>query len=101
MTQYFKKKKNQAKDIALERIRDLFNQADKTKKQELANRYVSLARKISSRLKVRIPSDLKRRFCKHCGSHLRVGTTLRIRLNKGKKTYFCTFCGKITRIPYK
>ena len=101
MKNYHQKKKNQAKDIALERIEELFKQAELTKNRTLANRYVKIARDISSRLKIRIPKDLKRKFCKHCGSYLRLGTTVRIRLNKGKKSYYCTFCHKFTRIPYK
>lgn len=103
MKSYFKKKKSEEKSIAEERIKELFKQADEIfpKNKALANRYVKIARNISTRLKVRIPSDLKRRFCKQCMNYLKVGVNARIRLNKGKKTYLCINCGKISRVPYK
>ena len=103
MIKRFRKKKSQEKSIAMERIKELFKQAEAVyiKKPGLASSYVALARRISTRTKTRIPRELKRRFCKHCGSYLHVGTTVRIRLSKGKKIYFCMNCGKYTRIPYK
>ena len=94
----FQKKKNNAKDIALERINELFKQADLNPKY--ANRYVSIARKLSSKLKVRIPVQLKRKFCKNCGIY-HSSKTLRTRLNKGKKSYFCLNCKTFLRVPYK
>jgi ribonuclease P protein subunit RPR2 len=103
MKNKFKKKKQETKIIAQQHIVDLFKEADAVFKRhpEMANKYVALARRISSRLKVKIPLELKRKFCKHCGSYLRIGTNARVRLNKGKKSYFCMNCGKFTRIPYK
>ncbi|MEK6886282.1 MAG: ribonuclease P [Nanoarchaeota archaeon] len=94
----FQKRKNNAKSVALERINELFGQASLNPKY--ANRYVSLARRISSKLKVRIPVQLKRRFCKNCGVY-HSSKTLRIRLNNGKKTYFCLNCKTFLRVPYK
>lgn len=99
----FKKKKSQVKSIALERIAELFKQADLafSKHPERSNKYVAFALKISSRTKTKLPRELKRRVCKHCKSYLVPGKNARIRLNKGKKTYFCMVCGKFTRVPYK
>lgn len=94
----FQKRKNRTKEIALERIEELFRQAEL--RPNMAERYVILARKISSRTKTKIPLQYKRRFCKHCNSYL-VGTNSRIRLTRGKKTYFCMNCKTYTRIPYK
>src|SRR6266540_4920232 len=55
--------------VARERIEILVDQARKTVKdnEELSRRYVDLARRISERTKVRIPSELKRYLCKGCG----------------------------------
>ncbi len=94
----FRKRKNKAKSVALERIKELFRQAELNPKY--ANRYVSLARKISSRHKVRISLELRRKFCKNCGMFWSA-KTLKIRLNKGKKTYFCKNCESFLRVPYK
>ena len=61
------------KEIALERIYRLFELAEKEfgkGNKERANRYVELARKISSRNKATIPTELKKRFCKKCGCFL-------------------------------
>ena len=63
----------------------------------LSNRYVTLARKISMKFKVRIPTELKRRFCKHCYKYLMPGKTVRIRTHKGKVVYNCLNCKKFMR----
>ena len=90
-------------DIAEERIEILFSLAEKEFKKhpDRAERYIELARKIGLRYNVRLPKDLKRKFCKKCMNYLKPGVNTRIRLNKGKKTYFCMDCGKIVRVPYK
>ncbi len=67
--------KNKRKEIALERIYRLFELAENEfgKKPERSKRYVELARKISTRNKATVPSELKKRFCKKCGSFLKKG----------------------------
>ena len=63
--------------IALERIWRLFELAEKEfdkGNRERANRYVELARKISSRNKATIPTELKRKFCKKCRAFLKKGS---------------------------
>ena len=63
-----KPKPAKQRKLALERIEELFKQADKAfkKNPELSDRYVHLARKIAMKYKVKIRSPLKKRFCKHC-----------------------------------
>ncbi len=97
-----KKKSGKIKQIALERIQTLFNEAEKVFKKDpkLANRYVFLARKISMKAKARIPSRLKRRFCKHCYSYLMPGVNVRVRTQRGKVVYYCLNCKKYMRFPY-
>jgi len=103
MKKRFAKKKQEAKKIAEDRIKELFKQADNVfpKRKDLAKRYVTLAKKIATKVRVKIPTTLRRRFCKHCGSYLRVGTNARIRLHKKRKNYFCMECEGFTRVPYK
>ena len=50
------------KQIAKERIEILFEQASKAKNQALANRYVTLARKIQMKARIRMPRNLKRKL---------------------------------------
>jgi len=71
-----RKNKNQVKEIALERIWRLFELAGKEYgkgNKELANRYVGLARKIGTRNRAVVPTELKQKFCKKCGAFLKKG----------------------------
>lgn len=103
MKRAHKKKSFNTRVIAFGRIKELFKQADEvfSKTPSLANRYVTLARKISMKYKIKLPIELKRKFCKSCYKYWKPGKTVRIRLLKGRKVYFCEFCKKFTRIPYK
>ena len=67
--------KNKRKEIALERIHRLFELAEEEfeKRPDRSNRYVELARKLSTRNKAVIPAELKKQFCKKCGSFLAKG----------------------------
>jgi len=91
------------KDAALGRAELLLNEAKKVfnKDKNLANKYVKIARKICMKHKIKLPKDLKRRFCKHCYSYLVPGKNLRIRNQKGKIVYYCLECKKYTRFPIK
>ncbi|MBW3003233.1 ribonuclease P [Candidatus Woesearchaeota archaeon] len=94
-----KRDKIDEKRIAKERINILFEQADKrfNTDKALSNRYVTLARNISMKYKVRIPRELKRKFCKHCYKFLKPGVNLRIRTRKDKVVYYCMECKKFMR----
>lgn len=102
MKQRHKKKPAEFRKIALERINILFKEADIIFKEDpkLSNKYVKLARKISMKYKVKIPSDLKKRFCKHCHSFLKPSKNCRVRLHNGKVVYYCLICKKYMRFPY-
>ena len=89
--------KKQVKEIARERIKELFKEAQNNPK--MANRYVSLARKIAGKARIRMPKELKRRFCKHCYKYLRSGKNARIRTREGKLIIYCLECKKHNRIP--
>ncbi|MEK6809372.1 MAG: ribonuclease P protein component 4 [Nanoarchaeota archaeon] len=95
--------KSKQKEIALQRIRVLFQQAGDIfpKNKALADRHVALARKISMKVHAQIPQELKRRMCKHCYSYLRPSVNARIRTRGGKVIISCLECKKFTRIPIK
>ena len=95
--------KTKQKEIARERIQTLFKEAEKAFKNNkgLANRYVTLARKLAMKARIRIPPQLKRKFCKHCYKFLMPGVNARIRTRDGKVIISCLECKKFTRIPVK
>jgi len=91
--------------IARERIKILFDEAQKAanlKKYKFADRYVEIARKISMRYNIRIPKDLKRKYCKYCYSFLVPGVNCVVRANPKLKTMEikCLKCKKTMRYPY-
>lgn len=95
--------KGQQKQLALEHIRSLFQQAEEVFREDkgLANRYVELARKIAMKMKVRLPAEYKRRFCKYCHRYLRPGVNVRIRTRKGRVVMYCGECKKVRRVGVK
>ena len=93
------------KRIARERIAILFKQAHEQAKAgrlDRAHRYVFIARKIAMKYNVKIPRELKRKFCHHCYHYLYPGKNVKIRINRKTQAveYICLDCGKITRYPY-
>lgn len=90
--------KSKLKDIALERINESFKQADSvfSRDSKLADKYVKLARKVAMKINLRMPRNLKRKFCKHCYSYLRVGVNSRVRIKK-MIVYTCFNCKKYMR----
>lgn len=91
------------KEIALERMEILFALAKQNIKPhpERAKRYVSLARKIGMRYRVRMPKALKNSFCKQCLALWIPGYNVRVRLlpRYGAVEYACT-CGAARRLRY-
>lgn len=97
------KKPDEQRKIAFERVSILFDEAKKAFDEEpqLSDRYVHLARKIAMKYKVKIPSRLKRSFCKKCHKYLFPGKNLRVRTKKGHMVYYCLNCKNIARFRYK
>ena len=95
--------KTQQKKIAKERIEILLEEAKKAFKNapELSKRYISLARKISMKVKVQIPQEYKKLFCKKCHNFLQPGKTLRARVRNKVLVYYCKNCETIKRYPLK
>ena len=91
------------KQAAVEHIRSLFKEAAGifAENKALANRHVTIARKIAMKLKVKIPPEYKRRFCKHCYRYLQPGVNSRVRVRKGKVIISCLECKKFMRVAVR
>jgi len=102
MANRYVKKRQESQNLAKERIVGLFEQAEAVFDEypAYATRYVSLARKLSTKYKVRIPQQWKRRYCKHCSTFLVPSVNCRIRVSGGKLVYFCMSCKHFMRFPY-
>ena len=98
----YKKTEAKYKKIGYERIEILFNEANNVfkKDHDLAKKYVRLARKIAMRLKLRLPKEIKRKFCKKCNSYLKSGVNCKIRTKDKMIVCKCFNCGNIMRIPF-
>ncbi len=97
-----RKDSHKARDLAVQRMEMLFTLAAAAHEAhpERSNRYVQIARKISTRTRVRMPRPLKRLFCRRCGSFLSAAAT-RVRLREGVLTTTCLLCGEQMRRPYR
>ena len=92
----------QVRDLARQRMERLFEMAmqEHAHHPERSDRYIQIARKISTRIRIRMPSKYKGRFCKNCGCYLSAADR-RVRLHQGIVHLTCLKCGKQSRIPYK
>lgn len=91
------------KQIANQRIRVLFEQADALGRSnpELSSRYVASARKIAMTARVRLPWEFKRRTCKRCNALFVYGENVRVRVRQKREPHVvitCLKCGWQTRI---
>ena len=86
-------------DIAKERIEILFKQA--VKEPEHANRYVFIARKIAMKFNIKLPKELKRKFCHKCYYYFGPSKVI-VRTNPKIKAveYKCKHCKHVNRYPY-
>ncbi|MDD1675289.1 MAG: ribonuclease P [Methanomicrobiales archaeon] len=85
--------------IARERIDILFQRAEMTFDcdSSLSDRYVQIARRIAMRHRLRIPRELRRRFCGYCGRYLMPGVSARVRIHRGKVVVTCLRCRRQRR----
>ncbi len=99
------KKPKSWQKVAKERVKILLDLAAKEFKSnpDRSKRYVQLAKKIGMRYNVRIPKDLKRKFCKNCYAYLIPGVTCRVRTRGVQQAVIvtCLKCGNVTRHPYR
>lgn len=97
-----RKDAHKSRDLARQRMERLFSlaAAEYELHPERSDRYVHIARQISTRHRVRMPRHLKKLFCKNCGSFISA-TGARTRLRQGLLTTTCLHCGRVARRPYK
>ena len=95
--------KRAIQQIAQQRIEKLFSEAEKIAKENLmrASRYVEIARKISLHYKIKLPREIKRKFCKKCGVYWIPTKNMRPRIYRRRVILKCLNCGAIKRIPLK
>lgn len=94
--------KPSVRKIAMERMQILIENAitNAKKNPELSQRQALLARRISSRHKIRMPYDLRMVFCKKCKSFIAPGINSRIRLGRASVKSIrisCYLCGHTYR----
>ncbi|MEM3007437.1 MAG: RNase P subunit [Candidatus Nitrosotenuis sp.] len=85
------------KKIALERIYVLVKeaQANARKNPTLAQRQASLAKKLSTKYKIKLPYEIRMQFCKKCKSFIAPGVASKIRLGRStlkSVRITCQFC---------
>lgn len=95
--------KDEMKSIAMQRIRKLFELAEKNfnEKPERSRRYVEIARKIAMRHNIRFDYEIKKKFCKKCGAFLLVGKNAKIRISNNIAKVTCLECGLTRKISLK
>lgn len=91
-----------ARQIAMERMQILIENAIKNAKINpgLSQRQAFLARRISTRHKIRMPYNLRMVFCKKCKSFIAPGINSRIRLGRTSAKSIrisCNLCGHTYR----
>tara|TARA_B100001142_G_scaffold227644_1_gene225751 strand:+ start:34 stop:333 length:300 start_codon:yes stop_codon:yes gene_type:complete len=88
--------------IAMERMQILIDNAitNARKDPELSQRQASIARRISTKYKIRMPYHLRMVFCKKCKSFIAPGINSRIRLGRTSIKSIrisCNLCGHTYR----
>jgi len=91
-----------ARKIAMERMYILIENAitNARTNPELSQRQASIARRISTRHKIRLPYNLRMVFCKKCKSFIAPGVNSRIRLGRTSVKSIrisCNLCGHTYR----
>ena len=91
-----------AKKIAMERMHILIETAILNARTDpkLSQRQALLARRISTRHKIRMPYELRISFCKNCKSFIAPGINSKIRLGRSSIKSIrisCNFCGHTYR----
>jgi ribonuclease P protein subunit RPR2 len=85
--------------ISLERMFRLFELADHAFEQYplRAKRYIDLARKISKKSTIPLPTELKKQFCTACGNYLKAGTNAELIETDRWVDVHCRSCNNTTK----
>ena len=98
-----KKNKILNREKAVKTVSELIGKAGsifKSDKTE-ANKIVKKAKRVAMKNRVKLPSDIKRKVCKHCHSLLIPGVNCRVRTKEGNVVYYCRECRRYSKIRYK
>ena len=87
-------KKNEALVIVREYIQKAKDNPNK------GDFYIKKLRKVAMKVNLRLPRQLKRKFCKHCYSYF-TGDNYRVRTRNKTIVYYCFKCKKYSRIGLK
>ena len=89
------------KDLALQRIEILVKNALKTSKDPiLLQKQAKLAKRISTKFRIRLPYEIRQLYCKKCKQFFIPGKTARVRVGRAKVKAIritCLSCGHIYR----
>lgn len=90
------------KDLLIERMQILIKNATYNAKSnpELAQRQAMLAKKLSTKYRVRMPYELRIHYCKKCKQFIVPGFTARIRIGRSNVKSIritCNFCNHTYR----
>lgn len=66
------------------------------KRPSMGKRYVMLAKKMAMRFNVKIPKELKKRYCHHCYSYF-TPKNCRTRIKRGTRVVYCLKCRHYNR----
>jgi ribonuclease P protein subunit RPR2 len=92
--------KQQAKEVARERIDILVKSALKERDEALAARQAYQAKKIAMRFRVRLPYEARQLYCKKCKAFVVPGRSARVRVGRAKTRAVritCLRCGHVYR----
>ncbi|MBI3640886.1 MAG: RNase P subunit [Thaumarchaeota archaeon] len=83
------------KQIALERMQILIKNATSNARTnpKLAQRQASLAKKLSTKYRIRMPYDIRINFCKKCKKFIAPGVNSRIRMGRSSVKSIRITCG--------
>jgi len=94
--------KKSQKDLAIQRIEILLKNALETAKldADLAQKQAMLAKKISTKFRVRLPYEIRQLYCKKCKRFIVPGVTARVRIGRANVKAVritCLKCGHLYR----
>ena len=94
--------KKELKDLALQRIEILVGNALATAKSdaELAQKQAMLAKRISTKFRVRLPYEIRQLYCKKCKRFIVPGVNARVRVGRANVKAVritCLNCGHVYR----
>lgn len=83
----------------IHRLRYLAQKVDLEGQEDLAKRYLTLARKIGMRYNIKVKDKTIR--CRKCASPLLDGGQVQVRVKRGRIIRHCLNCGDTYRIPIR